>query len=115
MTRLRLQICNPCGRHTCRSPALGGVVAPLFINRLAGRLGWRHALGFVGALILLVLSHSESGSRGAPEELALGLYAHPARDCRMFWYCFARKVIGTHYQGIFHWSMDGSLDWRQNL
>jgi MFS family permease len=34
---------------------LGGVIAPLLINRLAHAYGWRHALQLLGAAILLVL------------------------------------------------------------
>ncbi len=51
---------------------MGGVVAPLFIDRLVRSLGWRHALQFVGALILLVLFPVGIWvTRSAPEELAL--------------------------------------------
>jgi MFS family permease len=34
---------------------LGGVIAPMLVNYLAHTLGWRHALEWVGAIILLVL------------------------------------------------------------
>ncbi len=51
---------------------MGGVVAPLSINRLTLSLGWRHALEFVGALILLVLFPLGIWvTRSAPEEFAL--------------------------------------------
>lgn len=35
---------------------LGGVAAPILINRLTGSYGWRHALLIVGLLVLLVLA-----------------------------------------------------------
>src|SRR6266567_1893907 len=34
---------------------LGGAVAPLLVNALIGRFGWRHAFEIIGALILVVL------------------------------------------------------------
>jgi len=51
---------------------LGGVVAPLSVNALARSLGWRHALEFVGAMVLLVLFPVGIWvTRSAPEELGL--------------------------------------------
>jgi MFS family permease len=51
---------------------LGGVTAPLFVNGLARSLGWRHALEFVGAMVLLVLFPVGIWvTRSAPEELGL--------------------------------------------
>src|SRR5271165_4256383 len=51
---------------------MGGVVAPLLVNGLARSLGWRHALEFVGAMVLLVLFPVGIWvTRSAPEELGL--------------------------------------------
>lgn len=51
---------------------LGGVVAPLLVTGLARSLGWRHALEFVGAMVLLVLFPVGIWvTRSAPEELGL--------------------------------------------
>lgn len=51
---------------------VGGVVAPLLVNGLARSLGWRHALEFVGAMLLLVLFPVGIWvTRSAPEELGL--------------------------------------------
>lgn len=53
---------------------LGGVVAPLLVNRLAGSLGWRHALEFVGLAILVALFPVGIWvTRSSPEELGLVL------------------------------------------
>jgi len=53
---------------------LGGVVAPLLVNRLAGSLGWRHALEFVGLVILMALFPVGIWvTRSSPEEMALVL------------------------------------------
>ena len=53
---------------------LGGVVAPLLVNRLAGSLGWRHALEFVGLVILMALFPVGIWvTRSSPEELGLVL------------------------------------------
>lgn len=50
----------------------GGVVAPLLVNYLAHELGWRHALEFIGALILLVLFPVGIWlTRSSPEELQI--------------------------------------------
>jgi MFS family permease len=51
---------------------LGGVIAPLLVNGLARSLGWRHALEFVGGMVLLVLFPVGIWvTRSAPEELGL--------------------------------------------
>lgn len=51
---------------------LGGVVAPLLVNRLAGSLGWRHALELVGAVILMALFPVGIWvTRSSPQELGL--------------------------------------------
>jgi MFS transporter, OFA family, oxalate/formate antiporter len=51
---------------------LGGVIAPLLVNGLARSLGWRHALEFMGAMVLLVLFPVGIWvTRSAPEELGL--------------------------------------------
>jgi MFS family permease len=52
---------------------LGGVVAPLLVNKLADTLGWRHALQLLGAVILVVLFPVAVWvTRSAPEELGIG-------------------------------------------
>jgi len=51
---------------------LGGVVSPLLVNRLAGSLGWRHAMELVGAVILMALFPVGIWvTRSSPEELGL--------------------------------------------
>jgi MFS transporter, OFA family, oxalate/formate antiporter len=51
---------------------MGGVVAPLFVNKLAGNLGWRYALELMGAVILAVLFPMGIWvTRSSPEELGL--------------------------------------------
>jgi MFS family permease len=51
---------------------MGGVVAPLLVNKLAGNLGWRHALELVGVVILMVLFPVGIWvTRSSPEELGL--------------------------------------------
>ena len=52
---------------------LGGVVAPLLINGLIERYGWRRAFEIVGLLILVVLFPvAQWVTRSSPEDLGLG-------------------------------------------
>src|ERR1700730_16379312 len=50
----RRQRCRAMG-FACLGLGFGGVVSPLLVNRLIRTFGWRHALGTVGMLILIVL------------------------------------------------------------
>ena len=100
---------------------LGGVVSPLFCNSLIRNLGWRHALEFVGLLVMVVLIPvGILVTRSAPADLGLlvdgtaggeGSQAIPARSdpafeplnipsairTRNFWLILAGStvVIGT--------------------
>jgi MFS family permease len=55
---------------------LGGVVSPLLVNWLTRSLGWRHALEFLGTLVLIVLFPVGIWiTRSTPEEMGLIPYA----------------------------------------
>ncbi len=60
---------------------LGGVVSPLLVNWLTRSLGWRHALEFLGTLVVVVLFPVGIWiTRSTPEEMGLVPFASADSD-----------------------------------